>query len=215
MKQLEERILQISKDKGLSHIGSCLSILPILVEIYEKKKTEDKVILDGAHAHLCHLVVREHFEKLLGIEELIDKVGIHCDRAAGCDASGGSLGHGLGIAIGMALVHKNRTIYVIITDGSICEGSALEALRIIRLLRINNIEIHANFNSYTAVSKIDLDYWKRFIKGFGVKVIFHSTDNGSSYLSGLKGHYEVLNEDTYRKAIRGIKKGKSNGNKTP
>jgi transketolase N-terminal domain/subunit len=54
----KDRIIQISKKLDLSHIGSNLSCLPVLEAIYKEKKPEDIVILDNAHAHLAHLVVR-------------------------------------------------------------------------------------------------------------------------------------------------------------
>ena len=139
---MKDKILEISKKLGLSHIGSCLSVLPILEEIYLKKKPEDKVQLCGAHSHLAHLVVRYDMDKLwVGaddnliygkIEDIIKEHGIHCDRKAGCDASGGSLGHGIGISIGYALANPDITVYCIVSDGSMMEGSNWEALRIIK-----------------------------------------------------------------------------------
>src|SRR5437870_3606490 len=101
-------ILELSKKHGLTHIGSCISVLPILEEIYAVKKDGDKVILDNAHAHLAHLVVQ-------GKGELITR-DIHCNRESGCDALGGSLGHGLGIAIGYALAKPSVTIHVVVSD---------------------------------------------------------------------------------------------------
>lgn len=198
---MKNRIIGISRKLKLSHVGSCLSVLPILEEIYAKKKPEDKVIMDNAHAHLAHLVVKESQVSLLGAyfeelqlidaEELIKK-DIHCNRNSYCDASGGSLGHGIGIGIGMAIANPDITVYVTVSDGSMMEGSNAEALRIAKTIGIKNLEIHANFNSYTATSIIDLDYIEGFIKGFDFPVVFHRTDNGLPELEGLKGHYEVL-----------------------
>ena len=93
---MKERILEISRKKGLSHIGSCLSTAEILDEIYQKKKKNDLVVLDNGHAHLAHLVAREKYEEMEGIEDLIDH-DIHCNEEAGCDVATGSLGHGIGI----------------------------------------------------------------------------------------------------------------------
>lgn len=193
----KDRILQISKELGLSHIGSCLSVLPILELVYSAKKPADKVFLSGAHSHLAHLVVREsklfdedEYEKIgTGIlEDVIRQYGIHCDRKAGCDFSGGSLGH-LGIAVGAALANPEITVYAIITDGSFCEGSEMEALRIAKTLGVKNLVVHANFNSYTAVAKIDIDYYERIIQGLGFPVVVHRTDNGLPEFDGVKGHY--------------------------
>src|ERR1035437_2945031 len=194
---MRSKILNISKNLGLSHIGSNLSVLPVLQEIYKKKKPEDKVILDGAHAHLAHLLV---YATNLGVppdadmgyaEDMIKKYGIHCDKRAGCDAYGGSLAH-TGIGLGYAIANPDIKVYTIISDGSACEGSTYEALRIAKLMKIKNWEIHANFNGFTAVSKIDINYWEQFIKGFGFPVIFHRTKNGLNKSDIIGDHYQKL-----------------------
>ena len=73
-----------------------------------------------------------------------------------------------------------------------CSRSSKRSLRIAKKLNLTNLEIHANFNGYTAVEKVDLDYYEQWIKGFGFPVIFHRTNNGLPELDGVKGHYEVL-----------------------
>ena len=67
----KEKILKISKKLGLTHISSCLSVLPLLEEIYAKKKPTDKVQLCGAHSHLAHLL----FIDPDNIEEKVIKKG--------------------------------------------------------------------------------------------------------------------------------------------
>lgn len=200
MEPNKQKILDISKELGLSHIGSCISVLPILEEIYAKKKPEDKVILDNAHAHLAHLVVKEskdilfdygsHIEPYIA-RYLIKQHGIHCDRKAGCDASGGSLGHGIGIGIGMALANPNITVYVVVSDGSMMEGSNWEALRILDSLKLNNIQIHCNFNGCTAVAQSDPhDIYMKMLQ-FHKPTFMHLTNNGEGF-DGVQGHYKKL-----------------------
>lgn len=199
MKQLVDRILQISKDKGLTHVGSCLSVLPILEEIYENKKPEDKVILDNAHAHLAHLVVKNKdlFKEYnvplneIQIVDILEKYGIHCDRDAGCDASGGSLGHGIGIGIGMALTGRTKDVHVIVSDGSMQEGSNWEALRIANELSLTNLHIYANLNGYTAVAQIDQIELEERILAFNPDVKIYFTQNGEGF-DGIQGHYRKL-----------------------
>lgn len=206
-------ILKISYELSLSHIGSNLSALNIYEEIYYKKKPEDIVISDAAHNHLAHLVVMDSYCDLTVIEptnidhmkHIIKDYGIHCDRQAGCDASGGSLGHGIGIGIGYALANRERNIYVIVSDGSMMEGSNWEALRLMEKLGINNIYIYCNFNSYTAVDKIDIELLRNkilAISGYYARIKFINTNNGISFLNGLNGHYDILTEETYQKALK-------------
>lgn len=186
---MKKSILEISKKKKLAHIGSCLSVLPILEEIYKNKKPQDKVILSGAHSHLAHL----HFlyKDTKKIEEMLDKYGIHCDIRAGCDASGGSLGHGIGIGIGMALANPKIKVHVICTDGSLQEGSEWEAIRINRELKLKNLEIHVNMNGYTALAEIDQVTFLDRLWTFDFMIDVWRTNNGKGF-SGVQGHYKVL-----------------------
>lgn len=194
----KQRILDISKKLGLSHVGSNLSCLPILEEIYDKKKTSDVVILDNAHAHLAHLVVMEECgESYAGeAKELIEKYGIHCDVRAACDASGGSLGHGLGISIGYALADRTRDVYCIVSDGSMMEGSNWEALRIANDLRLSNIHVYCNFNGYTAVAERDPDKLARNMAYYAEFLViqYRRTDNGEGF-EGVAGHYLKLKNE--------------------
>ena len=182
-----DKILYISKRLGLSHIGSCLSVLPILEEIYRIKKPQDKVVLSNAHAHLAHLITRTPYYSDETIEDLIKK-DIHCNRGAGCDASGGSLGHGLGISIGYALAGYN--VHCIVSDGSMMEGSEWEALRIIGGLGFP-IKIYTNFNGYTAVSHADFYTLKTRMSQFVKGIEFRQTDNTEGF-RGVQGHYQIL-----------------------
>lgn len=177
------KILEISKKYKLTHIGSCISVLPILEEIYSRD--HDIVILDNAHAHLAHLLFL-HASPVL-IEKLIHR-DIHCNRKAGCDAQGGSLGHGLGISIGYALA--GRRVDCIVSDGSMMEGSNWEALRLIDSLGITAIKIYVNANGYSAVAKVDPYMLRTRMKMF-TPVDFRQTDNTKDFY-GVQGHYKQI-----------------------
>src|SRR3990167_10094706 len=99
---MRERIIEISKELGLSHIGSNLSASEVLKEIYEIKRPQDLVIMDEGHAHLAHLVAREKYEDLENVTELINH-DIHCNKEAGCYVSAGSLGLAGAVALGIAM----------------------------------------------------------------------------------------------------------------
>lgn len=182
-----DRIIQISKKLGLTHIGSNISVFPILEEIYSKKKKNDKVILDNAHAHLAHSL----FTIFSNHEELIKK-DIHCNRKThGCDASGGSLGHGIGIGIGMALVDRSRIVHVIVSDGSMMEGSNWEALRIKSELKLENLKIHCNFNGYSAVEAVNTRLLISRMRAFCNDIIPYWTTNGLGE-NKVSDHYVKL-----------------------
>jgi transketolase len=179
-------ILTISKELGLTHLGSNLSIVPVLEEIYAQKKPGDKVILCNAHAHLAHVLFLDpdHAKRLI-------KQDIHCNRAAGCDASGGSLGHGIGIGIGYALADRSRDVYVVVSDGSMMEGSGWEALRIKADLKLSNLIIYTNFNGFSALAPIDGNILARRMLAFCKDIRVRYTSNGEGF-EGVQGHYKKL-----------------------
>ena len=191
----KQRILDISKKLGLSHIGSNISALEIYEEIYAKKKPQDIVIADNAHSHLSHLIVANPDMTNDEIAAIIKLHGIHCDRKAGCDAWGGSLGHGLGIGIGYALADRKRDVYVIVSDGSMMEGSNWEALRIASELNLSNMKIYCNFNGYTAVSNVNrvdtIERMRAFNKNENLWIAYRPTENGEGF-EGVQGHYKKL-----------------------
>lgn len=150
---LEKRILDISYRNKLSHIGSCLSSLPIILEIYQTKEPEDKVIISCGHCHLAHAVVMEHFGFIESAEENVKKYGIHCEREGGCDCSTGSLGIGITIALGMAFADRDKTVYCLISDGESVEGSVSEALHIHRKYNVYNLVVYCNHNGWGAYDK--------------------------------------------------------------
>ena len=158
-------------------------------EIYQKKNPQDKVMLSGAHAHLAHLVVKEKYEGLKNIEELIKK-DIHCNREVGCDVSGGSLAHS-GIAIGLALADRNRDIHLVMTDGSLNEGEEWEVFRIKKDLNLINLKVYCNLNGYSACSVIDKYLLKQKILLFCPDAKVYFTENAEGF-EGVQGHYKTL-----------------------
>ncbi len=192
IKKLQDKILEICKNGGYTHIGSCLSVLPILIEIYQTKKNKDIVILDNAHAHVAHAVVKHAFGELPSDPTIgIERNGIHCDIKSGCDASGGSLGHGLGIGIGYAITHPQQTVYVVLSEGSTMEGSTYEALRMLNDFHITNVSIHLNFNGYSAVAVVDGHTIAKRMIAFYPRITQWFTDNGKGF-EGIEGHYIKL-----------------------
>ena len=120
---LEQRILKISKKYNLSHIGSCLSAAGPIEAIYTTKKPDEPFILSNGHAALALYCVLERWA-FGDAEKMYKKHGTHPnrDKKNGIWASTGSLGHGVGIAVGYALSNKNRLVYVLTSDGECAEA---------------------------------------------------------------------------------------------
>ena len=61
IKTLSNRLIEISYNHKLSHISSCLTSLPIIFDIYNRKQKDEKFVLSNGHAGLALYVVLEHF----------------------------------------------------------------------------------------------------------------------------------------------------------
>ena len=130
MNELLERLKGDEK-----HDWSALSTLDVLWVLYDRVLSDDdRFLLSKGHGPMAYYAVLA--EKGLISEEELDRfgefdsiLGHHPDRvllpAAG--VSSGSLGHGLPIAVGVALA--GRRTYVLVGDGELDEGSNWEAIQ--------------------------------------------------------------------------------------
>lgn len=199
LNKLERRIIDISYKLGLSHIGSCLSAVRLIDQIYLVKKPSDIFVLSSGHAALALYVVLEKFEGK-NAEELYAKHGTHPNRDLDDKiwVSTGSLGQGLPIAVGMALADKTRDVYVMTTDGEMAEGSCWEALRIASEQRIENLKITVNANGYGAYGKVDADLLDIRMQYFYPSLVIQTnTYSYPDYLQGVDAHYHKLTKEQY------------------
>ena len=189
---MHEKITKYSYEHKLTHIGSNLTAVDIIQEIYDRKKPEDKVVISSGHAHLAHAVVMQKYNGK-SIDEMM-KAGIHCDKANGCDISTGSLGQGLQIALGMAIADRDVDVYCLISDGECAEGSMWEALRIKYEQQVTNLHIYVNANGYGAYDKVDVDVLEKRLRIFCPDINFVRTR-----VEGLADHYRQVTEEEYGK----------------
>jgi len=197
---LKKRILEIAYKNKLSHLGSYLSSLKIIEEIYKKKNPEDIFILSSGHAALALYVVLEAYEGK-NAEMLFKKHGghPHWDEENGLYCSTGSLGLGITVAVGRALANPKRKVYVLISDGESAEGSVWEALRFIHDQNIKNIEVYVNINGYAAYDKVDSEYLSKRLLIFLPNINLRYTSvNQYPFLKGINAHYHVMSEEDYK-----------------
>ena len=162
------RILELSQ-RGPSHVAPAFSCLEIVDFIYyELKRPDDAFILSKGHGCLAQYVVLES----LGLLKADDPaLGGHPDRGGHIEASTGSLGHGLGMAVGMAyaeyLKGSDSRIYCVISDGELQEGSTWEASRMARQLKLDNLIVFVDANGYGGMEKIETEQifngWERYV----------------------------------------------------
>lgn len=161
IKEIRSDILRISKDSGHGHIPTCFSVVEILYAVYGTIRHDphnpaweerDIFILSKGHAALAHYCILAKFgyfdiKAVDSFGTFMSEFGCHADRlkVPGIEASTGALGHGIGIAAGIALALKikkcSRRVYVLIGDGEANEGSVWEAIMVAVNLKLNNLTV--------------------------------------------------------------------------
>lgn len=197
MSYLEKRVLELSHKHKLSHIGSCVTAVNAIEAIYKVKKPNEPFILSSGHMGLAQYVVLEAWG-FGDAEDLVKKYGTHPDRdmERGIWASTGSLGHGIGLAVGMAIADKTRNVYVIISDGEAAEGSVWESLRIAGDLRLENLRVAILCNGYGAYGKVDIEILEKRLQLFYPTLIIKvNMFNYPDFLQGLQAHYVVMTDE--------------------
>ena len=162
-KKYRLKILEMSQNVSALHIGGTFSCTEIFDTIFNLMNVKPQnFILSKGHAAILNYVLLND-KKILKEKDLKNyctkdgKLGVHpIVKTPGITASTGSLGHGLGIAAGMALGNKKKTYYVLLSDGELQEGSTWEAIMAIPNLKANNVCMIIDNNdlvSYNNLSK--------------------------------------------------------------
>lgn len=163
--QRRRRILEVSQKVSALHIAGAFSCVEILDVIYfglMRRKADgsaqDSFILSKGHASIGQYVILEELgvlkrEEVDGYCKSGSKLGEHPDRGtAGIEASTGSLGHGLPLALGMALADKvlrvDRRVYLAMSDGELQEGSVWESMMLAPTFGLTEIIAFVDSNDY-------------------------------------------------------------------
>jgi len=209
-KEVRRDILKIARASGHGHIPSSFSIVEILCAIYATIKHDPKnpswqdrdiFILSKGHAalaHYCTLARLGYFsiDRVYSFGSYLSDFGGHADRlkVPGVEASAGSLGHGIGIAVGAALALKlkntDRRVSVLIGDGEANEGSVWEAVMVATNLGLNNLTIIYD-NNLSHCRGLQIPNPADRLKAFGCEV---AEVNGHD-IDGLK---EALSQKSQR-----------------
>ena len=144
---LRQDCVDIIMAGGGGHIGGDMSVIDALMVLYENHlritpetvddPDRDRLVLSKGHAMeayyavLCH----EGFLDLDDVKARFSKfkspyIGHPNNKLCGIEMNSGSLGHGLPVAVGIALAAKmdgrNYRTYVFMGDGELAEGSVWE-----------------------------------------------------------------------------------------
>jgi len=217
-KKIRKDILRISKVSGHGHIPTCFSIVEILYAVYGTMKHDpanpswedrDIFILSKGHAALGHYCVLAKFgyfdiEEVYSFGAFMSDFGCHADRfkVPGIEASTGSLGHGIGLAVGMALGLKikksNRRVFVLIGDGESNEGSVWEAIMVATNLKLDDLTIIYD-NNMSHSKGLQIQNPSKQFKAFGCEVLEvngHDVDSLKEAISKRSNYVKVIVANT-------------------
>ena len=173
-REIRFKLLEMSQKAKTGHLGGALSCVDILVSAYwhalsvnpdnPSDSGRDRLIFSKGHAisALYAVLAKRGFfpEKdldLFNVEGgcLPEQPSPNC--APGVEWATGSLGHGMGVGIGMALaaklLGKKYHVYVIMSDGECQEGSVWEAAMFAPRHLLNNLKIIVDFNKWQATGR--------------------------------------------------------------
>jgi len=173
-RRVRHRLIRMSHDAQSAHLGGALSCVDLLVALYwevlkidpnhPKDPDRDRLIFSKGHAvsALYAVLAKRGFFPEQSLETynqpgsgLPEQPSPGC--APGVEWATGSLGHGLGVGLGMALAaniqkHSYST-FVLMSDGECQEGSVWEAAMLAPRLPIAPLTVLVDFNGWQATGR--------------------------------------------------------------
>lgn len=173
-KQIRKKTIELSCKTGAGHLAPSLSCVEILTVLFRdflkfnksnaKDISRDRLIFSKGHGAYSYYIILNELG-FLPKEEL--DTFYNGASIKGCltqnldymiEASTGSLGHGLPIAVGMAQAFKmqkmENKVVCIVGDGEMQEGSNFEALNIASKFNLDNLLVIIDGNKLQAMDKV-------------------------------------------------------------
>jgi len=159
--QYRQTIFTIIKDSGAGHTGGSLSCIDILNVLYNNvlrvsqetfaDPDRDRYIQSKGHSveALYTILADRGFFPLAELETINNYrshfVGHPTRKVNGIEQNTGALGHGLSIAVGMAIAGKkdqrDYKVYTLLGDGELAEGSSWEASMTAAHYKLDNLVV--------------------------------------------------------------------------
>jgi len=172
---LRQRLVTTSANAKIPHLGSCLSCVELLVQLYWQElridplnpedPDRDRFLLSKGHGApiLFQVLAERGFYPLERLEDFGKPGSVFHEHPPkpgyipGIEAATGSLGHGLPMALGMALaanIQKRPTrCYALLSDGECNEGSIWEAAMLAAAQKVNTLTAIIDFNKWQATGR--------------------------------------------------------------
>ena len=233
-KELFEKFLEV----GQGHPGSVFSLVEIVTTLFHKSFIrfdkskhlfKDKIIISKGHATVSlypilrdYGVIKKEDWENWGQKDKTSNLRVFGNTSIpGIDATTGSLGHGLGIACGMAYLYKkqeiDKKVYVVISEGELYEGSTWEALLFAAHHNLDNLNVIIDENSLIILGNtsdcLRLDPIIDKIKGFGFDVSQidgHNINEIENALSKKKNQTNIILAKTIKGKGFSIMENKAN-----
>lgn len=158
--KLRENLLDIIMSGKGGHIGGDMSVVEALVEIYFRQMdVTPENFASGDHDHfvmskghsveaLYAVLAQKGFFPLVEVLEKFSRfgspfIGHPNNKLPGIEMNSGALGHGLPVAVGMAIAERmnnsSHRVYVVMGDGEQAEGSVWEGAMAGANYRLDNL----------------------------------------------------------------------------
>lgn len=226
---LRKKILDVVNVARRGHIGSAFSAIEIVRVLYDdilhvnplnpRWDLRDRFVFSKGHGclSLYTILAQKGFfrqEDLYTFCKFGSKFGGHPQngKVPGVEASTGSLGHGLSVALGMALALRAQTqdsklktqnlprVFVLLSDGECDEGSTWEAALSVGKHRLDNLLILIDYNKMQSYGKtyevLDLEPFGSKWESFGFKVLEVNGHDVTQLKSCIKNTLKNLNGPT-------------------
>lgn len=165
------RILEVSQQVSALHVAPAFSCTEIVDLVYHglmrwdgPGRSPDVFLMSKGHGCMVQYVILES----MGVLERRDldlyckpggRLGAHPDYGVpGIAASTGSLGHGMGIAVGMALAERlqgrDGRVFLVLSDGECQEGSTWEAAMMAANLDLTNLVAFVDRNDFSGLDRM-------------------------------------------------------------
>jgi transketolase len=170
-----KKILDISQKVSALHAAPAFSCIEMTDLIYSglmktagsPAKFDDIFLMSKGHGCITQYVIlnelgilpTQELERYCTPEGIL---GAHPDRGnPGIEASTGSLGHGMGIAVGMAYAEKlkksDSRVFALLSDGELQEGSSWEGAMMAANLNLENLLVFVDLNDFGGMHRMS-DY---------------------------------------------------------
>lgn len=208
--QIRKDILIASNEAGACHIGSALSCVGILVNLFYREKLKPEHFIfskaSGVATYYAILADLGHFPKEK-LAHYLKNYPLPSTEVPGVVHSFGSLGHGLSVACGMAFGDRDNKYCVLLSDGECQEGSTLEAVSFAGHHKLNNLHVIVDNNKYQALGKTDdimkMDGIFEFMKRTLPDCVIADTvkGDGVDFMQDNSWHYRNLDKEHLEKAL--------------